>query len=52
MITNGTRLQSQVCDTEMIVVKTADSVSDFGAGGAAMVPAGKPKPPARPPDRP
>ena len=30
MIKNGTRLQSQVCDTQVIVVRTADSL-DVGA---------------------
>jgi hypothetical protein len=40
MIKNGTRLQSQVCDTQVIVVRTADSLDDLRAGGAAMVPIG------------
>ena len=35
MIKNGTRLQSQVCDTQVIVVRTADSLDDLRAGGAA-----------------
>jgi hypothetical protein len=38
MIKNGTRLQSQVCDTQVIVVRTADSLDDLRAGGAPMVP--------------
>jgi hypothetical protein len=38
MIKNGTRLQSQVCDTQVIVVRTADSLDDLRAGGARMVP--------------
>ena len=38
VIKNGTRLQSQVCDTQVIVVRTADSLDDLRAGGAAMVP--------------
>jgi hypothetical protein len=38
MIKNGTRLQSQVCDTQVIVVRTADSLDDLRAGGVAMVP--------------
>ncbi|MDV3127908.1 hypothetical protein M1247_23520 [Mycobacterium sp. 21AC1] len=38
MIKNGTRLQSQVCDTQVIVVRSADSLDDLRAGGAAMVP--------------
>ena len=37
MIKNGTRLQSQVCDTQVIVVRSADSLDDLRAGGAPMV---------------
>lgn len=37
MIKNGTRLQSQVCDTQVIVVRTADSLDDLRCGGTAMV---------------
>lgn len=44
MIKNGTRLQSQVCDTQVIVVRTADSVDDLRCGGAPMVPIGGEKP--------
>jgi hypothetical protein len=40
MIKNGTRLQSQVCDTQVIVVRSADSLDDLRAGGFAMVPIG------------
>jgi hypothetical protein len=40
MIKNGTRLQSQVCDTQVIIVKTADSLDDLRAGGVAVVPVG------------
>ncbi len=40
MIKNGTRLQSQVCDTQVIVVRTADSLDDLRAGGAPMIPIG------------
>jgi hypothetical protein len=40
MIKNGTRLQSQVCDTQVIVVRTADSLDDLRAGGAPLVPVG------------
>jgi hypothetical protein len=43
MIKNGTRLQSQVCDTQVIVVKTADSLEDLRAGGVPMVPIDAPK---------
>jgi hypothetical protein len=38
MIKNGTRLQSQVCDTQVIVVRSGDSLDDLRAGGAPMVP--------------
>jgi hypothetical protein len=37
VIKNGTRLQSQVCDTQVIVVKAADSLDDLRAGGVPMV---------------
>lgn len=40
MIKNGTRLQSQVCDTQVIVVRSADSLDDLRAGGVPMVPLG------------
>ena len=40
MIKNGTRLQSQVCDTQVIVVKAADSLDDLRCGGQAMVAGG------------
>lgn len=38
MIKNGTRLQSQVCDTQVIVVKAAECLDDLRAGGIPMVP--------------
>ena len=38
MIKNGTRLQSQVCETQVIVVRSADSLDDLRAGGVPMVP--------------
>ena len=41
MIKNGTRLQSQVCDTQVIVVRSSDSLDDLRAGGAPMVPIGE-----------
>ena len=37
MIKNGTRLQSQVCDTQVIVVRSSDTLDDLRAGGVAMV---------------
>jgi hypothetical protein len=43
VIKNGTRLQSQVCDTQVIVVRTADSLDDLRAGGASMVAIGAEK---------
>ena len=36
MIKNGTRLQSQVCDTQVIVVRSGDSLDVLRAGGVAM----------------
>ena len=43
MIKNGTRLQSQVCDTQVIVVRSSDSLDDLRAGGAPMIPIGDEK---------
>src|SRR3954452_2296551 len=43
MTKNGTRLQSQVCDTQVIVVRTAESLDDLRAGGFPMVPLGATK---------
>ncbi|TPG36601.1 hypothetical protein [Mycolicibacterium hodleri] len=40
MIKNGTRLQSQVCDTQVIVVKAAESLDDLRCGGQPMVAVG------------
>ncbi len=37
MLKNGTRLQSQVDDTQVIVVKSADSLDDLRCGGTAMI---------------
>lgn len=37
MVKNGTRLQSQVDDTQVIVVKAADSLDDLRCGGQPMV---------------
>lgn len=37
MVKNGTRLQSQVDDTQVIVVKAADGLDDLRCGGAPMV---------------
>ena len=38
MAKTGTRLRSQVCDTEVIIVRAADSLDDLRAGGEPMVP--------------
>lgn len=37
MIKNGTRLQSQVCDTQVIIVKSSDSLDDLRCGGQPML---------------
>jgi hypothetical protein len=37
MIKNGARLQSQVCDTQVIVVRSAESLDDLRCGGRPMV---------------
>jgi hypothetical protein len=37
MIKTGTRLKSQVCDTQVIVIKASDGLKDLRAGGAPMV---------------
>lgn len=46
MVKNGTRLQSQVDDTQVIVVKTADSLDDLRCGGTPMIPLDAEKSPA------
>jgi hypothetical protein len=46
MLKNGTRLTSQVCDTQVIVVKTADSLDDLRCGGSPMLPLGAETAPA------
>ncbi len=43
MIKNGTRLSSQVCDTQVIVVRSADSLDGLRCGGAPMVEMGAPR---------
>jgi len=40
VIKSGTRLQSQVCDTQVIVVKATAALDDLRAGGFPMVPLG------------
>ncbi|KRD14802.1 hypothetical protein ASE48_29455 [Mycobacterium sp. Root265] len=41
MIKNGTRLQSQVCDTQVIVVRASEGLEDLRAGGAPLIPVGE-----------
>lgn len=38
MVKSGMRLQSQVCATQVIVVKASDELDDLCCGGAPMVP--------------
>lgn len=40
MVKSGTRLQSQVCDTQVIVIRSGDGFDDLRAGGVPMVPVG------------
>ena len=37
MIKNGTRLKSQVCDAQVIVVKASESLDDLRCGGQPML---------------
>lgn len=37
MFKNGTRLKSQVCDTQVIVIRSSADLDDLRAGGAAMI---------------
>ena len=50
MIKTGTRLQSQVCDTQVIVVKAADSLDDLRCGGQPMLPLDAERPADATPD--
>jgi hypothetical protein len=43
VLKNGTRLASQVCDTQVIVVRSADSLDDLRCGGVPMVELGAPR---------
>lgn len=36
-VKSGTRLQSQVCNTQVIVVRASDALADLRCGGAAMI---------------
>jgi hypothetical protein len=37
MVKNGARLRSQVCDTQVIVVRAAESLDDLRCGGQPML---------------
>ena len=50
MIKNGTRLKSQVCDAQVIVVKAADSLDDLRCGGRLMLPLDAERPADAEPD--
>ena len=50
MIKNGTRLQSQVCETQVIVIRSEDSLDDLRAGGVPMMPVGTVRPGTATPD--
>ncbi|MGW4365859.1 hypothetical protein ACWEKT_09450 [Nocardia takedensis] len=43
MIKSGTRLESQVCQTQVIVIKSTDALDALRCGGAPMVPIGTPR---------
>ncbi|WP_174183831.1 hypothetical protein [Nocardia barduliensis] len=43
MIKSGTRLESQVCETQVIVIKSSDAIDGLRCGGAPMVPLGEKK---------
>jgi hypothetical protein len=40
MIKNGARLKSQVCDTQVIIVRSSEALDDLRAGGQPMIPVG------------
>ncbi|GAB04785.1 hypothetical protein GII30_19935 [Gordonia amarae] len=46
MVKNGTRFESQVCDTQVIVIAAADSLDDLRCGGVPMVAVGGDRDPA------
>ncbi|WP_280242197.1 hypothetical protein [Nocardia abscessus] len=43
MIKSGTRLESQVCETQVIVIKSTDAIDSLRCGGAPMVLLGEKK---------
>jgi hypothetical protein len=50
MIKNGTRLKSQVCDAQVIVVKSAASLDDLRCGGQPVLPLDAERPADAAPD--
>ncbi|MCX2930592.1 hypothetical protein ORI20_09915 [Mycobacterium sp. CVI_P3] len=40
MLKSGARLESQVCQTQVIVVKSTEALDELCAGGAPMIPVG------------
>jgi len=50
MIKNGVRLQSQVCETQVIVVRAADSLDELRCGGVPMLPLNAERPAGVTPD--
>ena len=45
MFESGTRWESQVCDTQVIVVRSSEELADLRCGGVAMVEVGADKDP-------
>ncbi|WP_280266205.1 hypothetical protein [Nocardia wallacei] len=43
MINSGARLESQVCETQVIVIRATDALDKLRCGGAPMVPIGEKK---------
>ncbi|OBA55810.1 hypothetical protein A5780_25150 [Nocardia sp. 852002-20019_SCH5090214] len=43
MVKSGTRLRSQVCSTEVIVVRAGDNATELRCGGAPMVDLDRPR---------
>ncbi|WP_024802947.1 hypothetical protein [Nocardia sp. BMG51109] len=41
MINSGARLESQVCETQVIVIRTTTALDDLRCGGTPMVPIGE-----------
>jgi hypothetical protein len=43
MVKVGMRLESQVCETQVIIVKASENLADLRAGGVPMLPLGSPR---------